>query len=279
MAAVRFGSTVVLAVSLVAGVVVGPLMPLDVAQGTAQTSGNWIARLLIFVLIGQLTAYLVRHSLPSLATQLREGRIRREVRDAIAQGQMRVEYQPIVRLASGNIVGAEALVRWDHPTRGSIAPDEFICDAERAGCVGDITRFVLSEACTQVARWRSGVLSGCEWFNIAVNLSGADVTDDGLPAFVGDVLAESGLPNSRLHLEVTETALVANLDTAVDSLMALRMLGVRLALDDFGTGASSLAHLTRFPLDVASRELGTERARNGHLVSQVDEQMRSTTSL
>ena len=250
VAAVRFGSTVVLAVSLMAGVVAGPLMPLDVAEGTAQTTGNWIARLLIFVLIGQFTAYLVRHSLPSLTTQLGEARIRREVRDAIAQAQMRVEYQPIIEVATGRVVGAEALMRWDHPTRGPIPPDEFICDAERAGCVGDITRFVLAKACTQVAQWRSGVLSEREWFHIAVNLSGADLADDTLPVFVGDVLAESGLPNSWLHLEVTETALVANLDSAVNSLMALRILGVRLALDDFGTGTSSLAHLHRFPIDV-----------------------------
>jgi len=250
VAAVRFGSTVVLAVSLIAGVAVGPLMPLDVAEGTAQGTGNWIARLLIFVLIGQFTAYLVRHSLPSLTTQLAEARNRREVHDAIAQEQMRVEYQPIVQLATGDIVGAEALVRWDHPTRGPITPDEFICDAERSGCVGEITRFVLSEACAQVARWRRGVLSDCEGFKLAVNLSGADFADDALPGFVGDVLAGSGLPNEWLQLEVTETALVANVDMAVNSLMALRILGVRLALDDFGTGTSSLAHLHRFPLDV-----------------------------
>ena len=250
VAAVRFGSAGALVTSLVAGLVVGPLMPLDVAARIAQSPGNWATRLVIFVVIGQFTAYLVRHSLPSLTTELGDRRTRNEIRDAIAQGQMRVEYQPIVELASGEVVGAEALVRWDHPTRGLIGPDEFVCEAERTGCIGDITRFVLAEACTQVARWRTGVLSGCEQFKIAVNLSGADLSDDGLALFVGDVLAESGLPNDWLHLEVTETALVADVDAATNSLMALRVLGVRLALDDFGTGASSLAHLHRFPLDV-----------------------------
>jgi diguanylate cyclase len=250
VAAVRLGASGALGISLLAGLAMGPLMPLDVAAGTAQSPGNWITRLVIFVAIGQFTAYLVRHSLPSLTSQLSDRRTRREIRDAITQGQMRVEYQPIMDLASGDVVGAEALVRWDHPTRGLIGPDVFVRDAERTGCIGDITRFVLTETCTQVARWRTGVLSGCESFKIAVNLSGADLSDDGLPMFVGDVLAESGLPNSWLHLEVTETALVADIDAAVNSLMALRILGVRLALDDFGTGTSSLAHLHRFPLDV-----------------------------
>lgn len=250
VAAVRFGAPGVFVTSLVAGLLMGPLMPLNVTAGTAQSAGNWATRLVIFVLIGQFTAYLVRHSLPSLTTELGDRRTRHEIRDAITSGQMRVEYQPIVELASGDVVGAEALVRWDHPTRGLIGPDVFICDAERTGCIGDITRFVLTEACTQVARWRTGVLSGCEHFKIAVNLSGADLSDDGLSLFVGDVLAESGLPNDWLHLEVTETALVADVDAATNSLMALRVLGVRLALDDFGTGTSSLAHLHRFPLDV-----------------------------
>lgn len=250
VAAVRFGSPGVLVTSLAAGLVVGPLMPLDVDAGIAQSPENWGTRLLIFVLIGQFTAYLVRHSLPSLTTQLGDRRIRSEIRDAIAQGHLRVEYQPIIDLASGDVVGAEALVRWDHPSRGLLGPDVFVCDAERTGCIDDITRFVLTEACTQVARWCTGVLSGCEQFKLAVNLSGADLSNDNLPVFVGDVLAESGLPNDWLHLEVTETALVADVDAATNSLIALRILGVRLALDDFGTGASSLAHLHHFPLDV-----------------------------
>jgi EAL domain-containing protein (putative c-di-GMP-specific phosphodiesterase class I) len=250
VAAVRFGSSGVLLTSLAAGLVVGPLMPLDVDAGIAQSPENWATRLVIFVLIGQFTAYLVRHSLPSLTAQLGDRRTRSEIRDAIAQGQMRVEYQPIIDLASGDVVGVEALVRWDHPSRGLLGPDVFVCDAERTGCIDDITRFVLTEACTQVSRWRTGVLSGCEQFKIAVNLSGADLSNDTLPVFVGDVLAESGLPNDWLHLEVTETALVADVDAATNSLMALRILGVRLALDDFGTGASSLAHLHHFPLDV-----------------------------
>ena len=250
VAAVRFGSPGVLLTSLAAGLVVGPLMPLDVDASVAQSPENWATRLVIFVLIGQFTAYLVRHSLPSLTTQFGDRRTRSEIRDAITHGQMRVEYQPIIDLASGDVVGAEALVRWDHPSRGLLGPDVFVCDAERTGCIDDITRFVLTEACTQVARWRTGVLSGCEQFKIAVNLSGADLSNDNLPVFVGDVLAESGLPNDWLHLEVTETALVADVDAATSSLMALRILGVRLALDDFGTGASSLAHLHHFPLDV-----------------------------
>lgn len=169
VAAVRFGAAGAFVVSLVAGLVVGPLMPLDVAAGLVQSPGNWATRLVVFLVIGQFTAYLVRH-------------------------------RPIVELASGDVVGAEALVRWDHPTRGLIGPDVFVSEAERIGCVGDITRFVLTQACAQVADWRCGVLSDCERFKIAVNLSGADLGNDGLPLFVGDVRAETGLRPPPLAL-------------------------------------------------------------------------------
>ncbi len=247
---IRFGARGALVVAVAAGLAAGPIMPLDVAAQTPQLPANWLTRLGIFVVLGQLTAYLSRHSLPSLTEDITTRRFRDEMRRATASGQLHVDYQPLVDLRTGDLVGVEALVRWNHPVRGVIPPDEFIPQAERTGCIGYVTRFVIGEACRQVATWRETVLAGDEPFLVAVNVSAADLHDDDLPGYIGEVLAATGVPNQWLHLEITETSLVLDIDTAVNGLMALRLLGIRLAVDDFGTGESSLGHLHLFPIDV-----------------------------
>ncbi|MFP5256929.1 MAG: EAL domain-containing protein [Acidimicrobiia bacterium] len=249
MAAIRFGTRGALITAVAAGLAVGPLMPLDVAAGTAQSTPNWGGRMVFFVLVGQLVAYLSHHSVPSLTRELALRRFRGELDTAIGTGQLRLEYQPIVELADGSLAGVEALIRWEHPDRGSIAPDSFIPEAERAGCIHRVTRFVITEACRQLDRWRSALPAGLE-FTLAVNVSALDLADDTLPGFIAEVLEHHRLPNHWLHLEITETAIVADLDAAIDGLMRLRMLGLRIAIDDFGTGESSLASLHRFPADV-----------------------------
>lgn len=249
MAAIRFRGRGALVMSVAAGLASGPLMPLDVAAGTAQPALNWAGRMVFLVVIGQLVAYLSHHSLPSLTRELSLRRFREELAAGIAAGQLRLEYQPIVNLLDGSLAGVEALIRWDHPERGAVAPDEFIPEAERAGCVDQVTRFVLTEACAQMARWRDALPARVD-FTLAVNVSALDLTDDTLAGFVAETLERHGLPNHWLHLEVTETALVADLGAAVNGLMRLRMLGLRIAIDDFGTGESSLASLHRFPADV-----------------------------
>jgi diguanylate cyclase (GGDEF)-like protein len=162
--------------------------------------------------------------------------------EAIDQDQFVLRYQPVVELASGRMVGVEALVRWRHPTRGLLAPSEFIPLAETSGLIVELGRSILERACRQATRWRGGTE-----LMLGVNLSARQLTDHGLVDQVAATLTATGLPAERLVLEITETAL---LNSAPDRVLAgLRKVGVRVALDDFGTGYSSLEHLRRFPVD------------------------------
>lgn len=249
-AAIRFGPRVALAAGVTAGLAAGPLLPLDVAAGTTQTPGNWVTRLVFFVVIGQITAYLSHYSGSAIATERANRRFRRDVEEAIAGRQLRLEYQPVIRVATGELVGAEALVRWDHPTRGPIRPSVFIPHAERAGCVDRVTNFVVAEACRQASEWRRKGLVAGSTFKLAVNISGSDLDGEHLVAHLRDQLGKHDLPGSCLVLEITETDLVSNLDRALDSLRELRTLDIDLAIDDFGVGESSLANLHRYPVDV-----------------------------
>ena len=165
-----------------------------------------------------------------------------DLREAIAQDQFVLRYQPVVELASGRMVGAEALVRWRHPTRGLLSPSEFIPLAESTGIVVDLGQSILDKACRQAMGWREGAD-----LRVGVNLSARQLADPGLTGQVAATLEATGLPAERLVLEITETAL---LNSAPDRVLTeLRELGARIALDDFGTGYSSLEHLQRFPVD------------------------------
>jgi len=167
--------------------------------------------------------------------------------EALDLGQLRVHYQPEVDLRTGEIVGAEALVRWEHPLNGLVPPDDFIPLAEETGLIDQIGRWVLREACWQAARWRDA-RPGTAPFVVGVNLSPRQLTPD-VVTLVASALAETGIDPAQLGLEVTETALVADGDAAVAVLHDLRALGVRLVIDDFGTGYSSLAYLRRLPVE------------------------------
>ncbi|GHE08069.1 hypothetical protein GCM10011381_07220 [Klenkia taihuensis] len=167
---------------------------------------------------------------------------------ALAGGQLRVAYQPVVDLGSGDLEGFEALLRWQHPTLGAVSPATFVPLAEENGLIEEIGRWVLGEACAAAAAWRAGT-PGAD-LTIAVNLSGRQLRS---PRLVGDVAAaldRTGLTPHALCLELTETALVHDAEQAARTLHELRGLGVRLAVDDFGTGFSSLTHLRQFPVDV-----------------------------
>ena len=160
-----------------------------------------------------------------------------------------VHYQPIVTLQSGKLNGVEALVRWDHPTRGLLPPSEFLEYAEESGQIVAIDRWVLHQACRQVRRWQQAV-PGAGELAVHVNMSAAQVQHPGLARKVEEALSTSGLAAEHLVLEITETSLVRDADTAATELKRLKALGVQLALDDFGTGFSSLSHLLRFPIDI-----------------------------
>jgi diguanylate cyclase (GGDEF)-like protein len=167
------------------------------------------------------------------------------LREALALDQFRLVYQPTLRLSDMRPTGVEALLRWQHPERGVVAPVEFIPMLEETGLIVDVGRWVLSEACKQAAAWhRDG-----HKLAVAVNVSGRQLDSDGLVRDIQEVLAATGLPASSLTIEVTETTLMRSIEETAERLAAIKQLGVRIAIDDFGTGYSSLAHLKRFPVD------------------------------
>ncbi|TRX02990.1 putative bifunctional diguanylate cyclase/phosphodiesterase [Candidatus Methylobacter oryzae] len=172
-----------------------------------------------------------------------ENRLRR----AIVQQELRVYYQAQIDIASGGIVGAEALVRWHDPSEGLISPADFIPLAEETGLIVEIGEWVLRETCRQGQRW---LADGFLPLILAVNVSPKQFRRCDISALVAAVLAETGFPAGQLELEMTESGLMENRDKAVEVLNNLRAQGVLLAIDDFGTGYSSLAYLKRFPLDV-----------------------------
>ncbi|HEX7491652.1 MAG TPA: EAL domain-containing protein [Candidatus Limnocylindrales bacterium] len=172
-----------------------------------------------------------------------------ELRRAIERQEFVVYYQPIVRLETAEIIGAEALVRWLHPTRGIVPPLEFIPLAEETGLIVPLGGWILREACHQLAEWQR-LRGGGEPFVMNVNLSSRQLVREAIADEVAAAVDESGIRASWLVLEVTETVLMADPVAAAAALGHIRDLGVRVALDDFGSGYSSLSHLRRFPIDI-----------------------------
>jgi EAL domain-containing protein (putative c-di-GMP-specific phosphodiesterase class I) len=178
-----------------------------------------------------------------------------DLRRALKRGELTLRYQPTVALDGGRIVGLEALVRWNHPTRGLLPPAEFIPIAEETGLIVPLGRIVLHQACRQAVAWQ-GEFPGDPPLSISVNVSGKQLQH---PRFVQDVagaLRASGLPPQTLVLEITETVLVQHSEEVMARLEALKELGVQLAIDDFGTEYSSLGYLRRFPIDVLKIDKG-----------------------
>jgi diguanylate cyclase (GGDEF)-like protein/PAS domain S-box-containing protein len=167
------------------------------------------------------------------------------LRHAIDRDQLTVHYQPIVDLATGAMVSAEALLRWNHPERGLVSPDEFIPIAEETGLIVPIGAWVLERACAQLALWQDTQMT----MTMAVNLSVRQVGAPDIVTLVSDVLARTGARSENLCLELTESVLMEDVESARWTLESLKALGVRLAIDDFGTGYSSLSYLKRFPVD------------------------------
>jgi len=191
---------------------------------------------------------------PSMHTAIVE-RLELEVdlKRALEREELAVVYQPIFSLVKGTVTGVEALVRWRHPTRGTVMPESFVPLAEESGLIGELGRWVLRKACHQGALWRAKY-PGHPGLAIGVNISGAQLREPGLVQEVADALEESQLEATGLTLEITETALMESFDDALEEIDALKALGVDLAIDDFGTGYSSLRYLRRLPLDVMKIE-------------------------
>jgi diguanylate cyclase (GGDEF)-like protein len=165
-----------------------------------------------------------------------------DLRQALANGEFELHYQPLVNLQTNEISAFEALLRWHHPTKGLISPADFVPIAEETGLIVSIGEWVLRTACKETANWPDHV-------KVAVNLSPAQLKTKNLVALVKDALADCGMPPERLQLEITETMLMQNTFATLAMLHELRKLGVQIAMDDFGTGYSSLSYLRSFPFD------------------------------
>jgi predicted signal transduction protein with EAL and GGDEF domain len=165
-----------------------------------------------------------------------------ELRQAIQHDVLRPHYQPLIGLNSGRVTGCEALVRWTHPERGMVSPAEFIPVAEETGLINPLGTQVLRRACLDAAAWPDEL-------RVAVNLSPLQFRVGNLLSVVMDALKQSGLPPTRLELEITETLLLEKSGQVIATLHALRALGARISMDDFGTGYSSLSYLRSFPFD------------------------------
>jgi diguanylate cyclase (GGDEF)-like protein len=171
-----------------------------------------------------------------------------ELSKSVGRGELLVHYQPIVALADGATYGVEALVRWRHPMRGIIGPDEFIPLAHESGAILALGRWVLSESCREAASWRRDL--GIDHLILSVNLSALQLQQVDFVEDLESILGTTGFPAEDLVLELTESAMFHDTQTTITRLEALRALGIRIAIDDFGTGYSSLAYLRRFRVDI-----------------------------
>jgi EAL domain-containing protein (putative c-di-GMP-specific phosphodiesterase class I) len=173
-------------------------------------------------------------------------RLETDLRRAVERQEFCLYYQPIVELASGRTLGFEGLLRWHHPERGLIAPDEFLTLAEESGLIIPISRWVLDEVCRQAQQWQATFGATLP---ISINLSGKQLLRPDLPSLIAETLQHYNLATGSLWLEITEDQIMQNAKTSIDILSQLNKLGVKLYLDDFGTGYSSLSLLHQFPVD------------------------------
>jgi EAL domain-containing protein (putative c-di-GMP-specific phosphodiesterase class I) len=185
--------------------------------------------------------------------------LRADLQRAITSDQLELHYQPVVRLADGTVSGMEALVRWRHPERGLIGPDQFIPLAEEMGLIVPLGRWVLREGCRRAKAFQTLHPLG-DALSMAINLSVKQLQHSDIVGDVRDALAESRIEARSLTLEITESVMMNDTDLAIERLEELKALGVRLAMDDFGTGYSSLSYLSRLPVDILKMDRSFMRA-------------------
>jgi EAL domain-containing protein (putative c-di-GMP-specific phosphodiesterase class I) len=187
---------------------------------------------------------------PHMQEQLHDRlRLEQDIDLAFARNEFFVEFQPVVDLTSRELLGVEALVRWNHPQRGIVMPGSFISIAEESGRIVELGRRVLVDACMQIRAWSDSVEAGTG-LRVAVNISGRHLQQGDLVADVRHALEVSGLDAGNLVIELTESTIMQNTEVNLERFRELKALGVRLAIDDFGMGYSSLSYLHRFPIDI-----------------------------
>jgi diguanylate cyclase (GGDEF)-like protein/PAS domain S-box-containing protein len=172
-------------------------------------------------------------------------RLGNELREAIQQDQFEVHYQPMVGLAEGRLLGFEALIRWQHPSRGLVPPDEFIPVAEETGLIFSITRMVLEKVCHQLANWKQ---QGLPDIKISVNCSARDFNEGKLKQIISEVVEASGVDINQLALELTESSIMEDVENSIETMRELSEMGVTISIDDFGTGYSSFSYLKQFTI-------------------------------
>ncbi|KIH81692.1 putative bifunctional diguanylate cyclase/phosphodiesterase [Pseudomonas batumici] len=182
------------------------------------------------------------------------------IRMALERDEFVLHYQPKLDLKSGAVVGAEALIRWRHPERGLLYPAEFVPVAEDSGLIVPLSRWVLRQVCRQGRAWQDQAPGP---LTLSVNVSAMDFRQHGFLDGIRQVLEETGMEPTRLELEITESVLMQNIEHTIETLKAIKALGIRLAIDDFGTGYSSLSYLQRFPIDVLKIDQSFVRDLNG----------------
>jgi len=248
-AVARFGMPGGLVVALIAGILAGPLTYHDVAMATPQQTTEWLTRTGFFAGIGLLMSLMIQPSIRSLTEELHSLREEFAIRRALSNGEFFLRYQPVLSFQQGTFVGAEALLRWQHPTRGELSPAAFIPRAEESSLICALSDYVLDEACRQAAEWRTLALAQNQppW-HVAINLSARDLERPDLAHHIEQSLKQHELPPELLHIELTESVLL--FEGAVFQIRQLKKLGVKLVVDDFGTGYSSLSYLHRFPVDM-----------------------------
>jgi EAL domain-containing protein (putative c-di-GMP-specific phosphodiesterase class I) len=180
------------------------------------------------------------------AAVLRRLSLVQDLHIGLERTQFELYLQPKINLATGKLAGAEALIRWQHPERGLVPPAEFIATCEESGLIIPLGNWILRRACALQTGWRA---AGLPAVPLAVNVSGLQFSQTSFVELIGEVIAESGILPSDLELELTESILIGNAESAVKRLQAIRSLGVAVSIDDFGTGYSSLNYLKRFPVD------------------------------
>jgi diguanylate cyclase (GGDEF)-like protein len=194
---------------------------------------------------------------------MRRVRLESDLRDAVRRGELYLAYQPIVSLVTGDLVGLEALARWDHTELGAVSPGEFIPIAEESDLILEIGDWVLREGCAQMSHWIEQFPSQAPQV-LSLNLSRKQFSQSDLPQRIARIIREAGVPAERIQIEITEDMYIGDIQAAIGVMRKLKELGVLLAMDDFGVGASSLSALRQFPIDVlkVDRSLVTDTAKS-----------------
>lgn len=245
-ASARHGWAGALAAGALAGLAAGPWMPTSNPDTESQGVEEWGTRLALFVVVGAIAAWLARQQPRPLDTMLRDVVVGQALRSAVRNRRIRVHYQPLVDLNDGRVMGVEALCRWHDGKGKPVPPAEFIPVAERTGAIGAVGRDVMGQATRQADAWRRDAMPD---ILVTVNVSAVQL---GTARFLAELTeaVNYGGRGTRLCIEITETAIMADPARALTTLRAARDLGVTIAIDDFGTGHSSLTYLTEFPIDI-----------------------------